>query len=276
MKTKLINTIPENKNGIHLSSLISLNWLIKFLSRWTFLIYLMICFAGLCGRIAPMNDSIIFFFGLLFILLLIELLKFRPSNERKSLKKVAELLVLMTFFTSALENRLSAPLTMRALQVTSFFAIIYVLVSFLSPRLINFYLYKKVLNKSYLGIRKPGSPRMPDDNIFTDYMIQDVNERLEKINQNAVQSAYREFVRLDEIHLEELYYNTIPAEMIKIEREVSYNKSYQKLNLDFQLYPLGLYHFGHRLIKLSTNYSDANFYYVSKLSLELRKKFKIK
>lgn len=54
--------------------------------------------------------------------------------------------------------------------------------------------------------------------------------------------------------------------------------SYLKLgqNLDFQLYPLGFHYFGHRLIKLSTNYSDATFYYASKLSLKLRKKFNIK
>ncbi|HEO6299836.1 TPA: hypothetical protein VA887_000339 [Streptococcus agalactiae] len=276
MKTKLKTIIPEDKKGIQLSSLIFLNWLIKFLSRWSFLILSMICIAGLCGRVAPMSDSINFIYGILFILLLIELSKFRPGREYKSFKKIIELLLLIGFFTSALEHQLSAPLTFKALQITSIFAIIYMLVSFLSSRLLNYFLYKKVLNKSYLGIRKPSDPRMPKDNFFNDFTIQDVNERLKKINLNAVQNTYHEFVRLDEVHLEEVYYNKIPFDITKIEREIIYNRSYQKINLDFQLYPLGLQYFGHRLIKLSTNYSDASFYYVSKLSLKLRQKFKIK
>lgn len=276
MKTKLKTIIPEDKKGIQLSSLIFLNWLIKFLSKWIFLILLMICIAGLCGRIASMSDSINFIFGMLFILLLIEISKFRPGKEYKSFKKIIELLFLIGFFTSALEQQLTVPLVLKTFQFTSIFAIIYILVSFLSSRLLNYYLYKKVLNKSYLGIRKPSDPRMPKDNIFNDFTIQDVNERIEKINLNAIQSTYREFVRLDEVHLEEVYYNKIPFDMTKIEREIFYNRSYQKLNLDFQLYPLSLHHFGHRLIKLSTNSSDASFYYVSKLSLKLRQKFRIK
>lgn len=276
MKTKLKKIIPEDKKGIQLSLLIFFNWLIKFLSRWTFLILLIICIAGLCGRAARTSDSIHFIYGIFFILLVIELLKIRPGREYKSLKKILEILLLNIFFTSALEQQLSAQLTFKALQTTSVFAIIYILVSFLSPRLLNYFLYKKVLNKSYLGIRKPSDPRMPKDNIFNDFTIQDVNERIEKINLNAIQSTYRDFVRLDEVHLEEVYYNKIPFDMTKIEREIFYNRSYQKLNLDFQLYPLGLHYFGHRLIKLSTNSSDASFYYVSKLSLKLRQKFRIK
>ncbi|MBA2796819.1 hypothetical protein, partial [Streptococcus porcinus] len=247
MKTKLKKIIPEDKKGIQLSLLIFFNWLIKFLSRWTFLILLMICIAGLCGRAARTSDSIHFIHGIFFILLVIELLKIRPGREYKSLKKIFEILLLNIFFTSALEQQLTVPLVNKALQLTSVFAIIYILVSFLSTKLLHHYLYKKVLNKSYLGIRKPSDPRMPEDNVYNDFKIQDVNERLKKINLNAVQNTYHEFVRLDEVHLEEVYFNKIPFDITKIEREIIYNRSYQKINLDFQLYPLGLHYFGHRL-----------------------------
>ncbi|HEN0543773.1 hypothetical protein SUF15_09890 [Streptococcus agalactiae] len=276
MKTKLKTIIPEDKKGIQLSSLIFLNWLIKFLSRWSFLILSMICIAGLCGRVAPMSDSINFIYGILFILLLIELSKFKPGREFKSFRKVIELLLLIGFFSSALEQQLSAQLTFKALQTTSIFAIIYMLISFLSPRLLNYYLYKKVLNKSYLGIRKPSDPKISDENIFNDFLIQDINERLEMINQKVVKSDYQEFVKLDELESIEEYYNRIPMYVRLSEPELSYKRSNQILNLRFQLYPLGLKYFGHNMIKLTSNYSAANTYYVSEFYSELRKKFNIK
>ncbi|ESR08769.1 hypothetical protein DIX60_10675 [Streptococcus iniae] len=276
MKTKLKTIIPEDKKGIQLSSLIFLNWLIKFLSRWSFLILTMICIAALCGRVAPMSASINFIFVIFSILLLIELLKFRPGREFKSLIKVIELLFLIGFLASALEQQLSAQLTFKVLQTTSVFAIIYILVSFLSPRLLNYYLYKKVLNKSYLGIRKPSDLRLSDENIFNDFLIQDINERLEMINKNAVRSNYREFVKLNELESIEKFYNRIPVHVRLTEPELSYKRSNQILNLEFQLYPLGSKYFGHKMITLTSNYFDANFYYESKFYFELRKKFKIK
>lgn len=276
MKTKLKTIIPEDKKGIQLSSLIFLNWLIKFLSRWSFLILTMICIAGLCGRVAPMSDSIHFIFVIFSILLLIELLKFRPGREYKSLIKVIELLFLIGFLASALEQQLSAQLTFKVLQTTSVFAIIHILVSFLSPRLLNYYLNKKVLNKSYLGIRKPSDPRLPEQNIFNDFMIKDINDRFEKLNENSIKKSYQEFVKVDKVNLNESYYNRIPLYVKSQESELSYKRNNQIIVLEYYVYPFGLNYFGHKMITLTSNYFDANFYYESKFYFELRKKFKIK
>lgn len=69
-------------------------------------------------------------------------------------------------------------------------------------KLFQRYLFKNVLNKEYLGIKKATDPFPPEINFYVDADESDVEKRMVMINQRAVKEAYQEIVELSFLNFE--------------------------------------------------------------------------
>ena len=74
--------------------------------------------------------------------------------------------------------------------------VVYVIIHYAYPKLFRYYLFKKILNKSYLGIRKEGDPLPPKDNFFNDVKCANAVERMRLINQKTIQTDYQRILEL--------------------------------------------------------------------------------
>lgn len=117
--------------------------------------------------------------------------------------------------------------------------LIYVIIRYTYPKLFRHYLFKKVLNKSYLGIRKEGDPLPPEDNFYQDVKLVNAIERMQVINQKAIQTDYQRILELtfmDSYRQTGLHYYT-DVETNKTHREFFDNDA--MFVLVFRVYPLG-------------------------------------
>lgn len=73
---------------------------------------------------------------------------------------------------------------------------IYQFMKWFQAKLFQRYLFKNILNKDYLGIRKLKDKLPPKINLFTDADEGDANQRMITINQRAVKKDYQDIVEL--------------------------------------------------------------------------------
>ena len=99
----------------------------------------------------------------------------------------------------------------RSLQVSEFpFWFIIFLISFGIYRFMKYfqielfkrYLFKNVLNKEYLGIKKVTDPFPPEINLYVDAGEIDANQRMVMINKRSVKEAYQGIVELSFLNVE--------------------------------------------------------------------------
>ncbi|WP_099878024.1 hypothetical protein [Streptococcus suis] len=126
----------------------------------------------------------------------------------------------------------------------------------LQPRLFNRYLFKNVIDKDYLGIRKFTDSLPPESNFYSDSKEADVDKRMRMINQRVIKEPYQNVVELSFLNKEmttAIAYKAVPFPG-KMERNfIEYDTIYYPV---FRVYPFGKkVDFYHRLlqIKLSRN-----------------------
>ncbi|CYV45736.1 TPA: hypothetical protein TZN93_001041 [Streptococcus suis] len=126
----------------------------------------------------------------------------------------------------------------------------------LQPRLFNRYLFKNVIDKDYLGIRKFTGPLPPESNFYSDSKEADVDKRMRMINQRVIKEPYQNVVELSFLNREmttAIAYKAVPFPG-KMERNfIECDTIYYPV---FRVYPFGKkVDFYHRLlqIKLSRN-----------------------
>jgi hypothetical protein len=71
---------------------------------------------------------------------------------------------------------------------------IYQFMKWLQTKLFQRYLFKNILNKEYLGIKKATDPFPPEINFYVDEGENDANQRMVMINKRAVKEAYQGIV----------------------------------------------------------------------------------
>lgn len=79
---------------------------------------------------------------------------------------------------------------------------IYQFMKWFQAKLFQRYLFKNILNKDYLGIRKLKDELPPKINLFTDADEGDANQRMITINQRAVKKDYQDIVELSFLNRE--------------------------------------------------------------------------
>lgn len=233
----------SDKLGYQLSAICGLNWLIRWLFRLQFLVFEMIVCAFFIKEISAILKIDPKALGIMMIIII-----FANSFSKvrfgigKFICPFLESFIMMVTISTVLNN---------SLQINEFpFWFIMFLISFgiyqfmkyFQIELFERYLFKKVLNKEYLGIKKITDPLPSAINIYVDSEENDVNDRMSLVNQRSIKEAYLDIVELSFMNIErftgQVYFreewNGFEAPLKKEFSDID-----EKYHLVFKVYPFG-------------------------------------
>ena len=256
----------SDKLGYKLSAICGVKWLFGQLFKWQLLVFEMIVCAVLIKEISVIlekSSNYLVFLMSMFILS-IPFLKLRFGVERFIYLFFESIVLIMIFFTAVefivQENESSFWFIMFLISFG-----IYQFMKWFQANLFQRYLFKNVLNKEYLGIKKITDPLPSAINIYVDSEENDVNDRMSLVNQRSIKKAYQDIVELSFMNIErftgQVYFreewNGFEAPLKKEFSDIDEN-----YHLVFMVYP-----FGKRI--------DLSFKLI-KLDLSRRKAFTVK
>ena len=193
----------SDKLGYKLSAICGVNWLVGQLFKWQLLVFEMIASVVLIKEISARLDiSSNYLVSLMSLFILaVPFSKLRFGVERFILYFMRNF-VLLWIFSKALdfpfqENESSLWILMALFSVG-----IYHFMKWFQAKLFQRYLFKNVLNKEYLGIKKSTDPFPPEINFYVDAGESDVNQRMVMINKRVVKEAYQGIVELSFLNFE--------------------------------------------------------------------------
>lgn len=193
----------SDKLGYKLSAICGLNWLIRWLFRLQFLFFEMIVCVFLIKEISATLKIDPKALGIMVILIIF-------TNSFSKLHFGAGKFI-CSFLESFIMMVIMVDVLNRSLQVSEFpFWFIIFLISFGIYRFMKYfqielfkrYLFKNVLNKEYLGIKKVTDPFPPEINLYVDAGEIDANQRMVMINKRSVKEAYQGIVELSFLNVE--------------------------------------------------------------------------
>lgn len=231
-------SLKRTKQERHLIFLTLGNWLLEILNKRQFEIMTAMFFGILTQGVAPQNEVktflTIFMMGYICSKLSLDITKVYSEVIWRCVKAVIWYTAFMIGYaisSTQLSNQLGLAWIISGL--------IYVIIRYPYPKLFRYYLFKKVLNKSYLGIRKEGDPLPPEDNFYQDVKLVNTIERMRLINQKIIQTDYQRILELsfmDSYRQTGLHYFT-DVETHKTHREFFDNDG--MFVLVFRVYPFG-------------------------------------
>ena len=124
------------------------------------------------------------------------------GDEMRFMKMFIRNIILALIFTAALEKPIQENELSFWILATIFSIGIYYFTKWFQAKLFQRYLFKNILNKDYLGIRKLKDKLPPKINLFTDADEGDANQRMITINQRAVKKDYQDIVELSFLNRE--------------------------------------------------------------------------
>lgn len=191
-----------NKNGIKLSLICGLNWLIRFVAKSQFYLF-SAGFLGLLMYYLPQDYQVVaigligyflaakaifnFFYGMW-------LQDFR--RIKLSLKEFIFLLVFLAEADYAFDHTISEQMVNNLCKFWIISAAFAILGNILLPRLFRYYVLKNIIDKKYLGIRKLTDDLPPEINFYNDVDEADADKRMRQINQNVIKQPYQDVVEL--------------------------------------------------------------------------------
>ncbi|MGT2930206.1 hypothetical protein ACVR1G_08275 [Streptococcus dentasini] len=196
------------KESTALTAVVFLNWVIGFVDKWLFrlvaIVFLGMLFSFWAHTWFPektlvtlvkMSMSITPVFLMLIIAFyLIESFLKEWFSITQVLSSTIYFMMKFVILMASLRLSPSEQLLVSMLEVWLIFGVIHLLIKFLSPKIFQAYLFKKVLNRSYLGIRKSTDSNIPETNIFKDAAIENIDDRLRTISKHAIKNDYQKFV----------------------------------------------------------------------------------
>ena len=228
----------RTKQERHLIFLTLGNWLLETLNKWQFEIMTAVFFGILTRGVAPKNEVetflTIFMMGYICSKLSLDITKVYSEVIWRCVKAMIWYTAFMTGYVIS-STQLSNQLALAWLISL----VVYVIIHYAYPKLFRYYLFKKILNKSYLGIRKEGDPLPPKDNFFNDAKCPNAVEKMRLINQKTIQTDYKRILELsfmDSYRQTGLHYFT-DVETNKTHREFFDNDA--MFVLVFRVYPFG-------------------------------------
>ena len=255
-----------DKLGYKLSEICGVNWLVGQLLKWQSLVFEMIACAVLIKKISAILEISPNYLGFLMIIFILSVSfsKLRFGVERFFYSFFGSI-VLVSIFSIAVdfpfqENEFSLWILMALFGIG-----IYQFMKWFQAKLFQRYLFKNVLNKEYLGIKKATDPFPPEINFYVDADESDANQRMVMINKRAVKESYQGIVELSFLNVERFTglshyreaWNGFEAPLKKKFSDV--DKVY---HLVFSVYPFG---------------KELDFYFkLIRLDLSRRKAFTVK
>ncbi len=195
----MLQSLKRTKKERQLIILSIINWLLERLNNWQFEVMTALFFGILTQGVAPKNAVetflTIFMMGYICSKLSLDITKVYSEVIWRCVKAVIWYTAFMigyAIFSTQLSNQLVLAWLISL--------VVYVTIHYIYPKLFRYYLFKKVLNKSYLGIRKEGDPLPPEDNFYQDVKLVNAMERMQLINQKAIQTAYQNVIELSFIN----------------------------------------------------------------------------
>ena len=231
-------TLKRTKPERHLIFLTLGNWLLETLNKWQFEIMTAMFLGILTQGAAPKNEVktflTIFMMGYVCSKLSLDITKVYSEVIWRCVKAVIWYTAFMIGYAIS-----STQLSNQLVLAWLISLVVYVTIHYIYPKFFRYYLFKKVLNKSYLGIRKEGDPLPPKDNFFNDVKCANAVERMRLINQKTIQTDYQRILELsfmDSYRQTGLHYFT-DVETHKTHREFFDNDG--MFVLVFRVYPFG-------------------------------------
>ena len=256
----------SDKLGYKLSAICGVNWLVGQLFKWQSLVFEMIASAVLIKKISAILEISSNFLGFLMILFILSVSfpKLRFGVERFIYSFLGSF-VLVSIFLIVLdfpfqENESSLWILIALISIG-----IYYFMNWFQANLFQRYLFKNVLNKEYLGIKKATDSFPPEINFYVDADESDANQRMVMINKRAVKEAYQEIVELSFLNFERftgvVYYRE-PLSGFKAPLKKKFSDVDEVSHLVFRVYPFG---------------KELDFYFkLIRLDLSRRKAFTVK
>ena len=233
----------SDKLGYKLSAICGVNWLVGQLFKWQSLVFEMIACAVLIKKISAILEISSNYLGFLMIvfILSVSFSKLRFGVE-KFIYSFFESIVLVLIFSMVLDFPFQENESSLWILMALFGIGICRFIKWFQAKLFQRYLFKNVLNKEYLGIKKATDPFPPEINFYVDAGESDANQRMVMINKRAVKEAYQGIVELSSLNVEKftglshyrLAWNGSEAPLKKKFSDV--DKLY---HLVFSVYPFG-------------------------------------
>lgn len=201
----LIKMVKEtDKLGYKLSAICGVNWLIRQAFKWQYLFFVMVTGAVFIKEASVILEVDPKIFGTMMCLIILcaPFTKLRLGAEMQIIKMFIRNIVLAIIFTAALEKPIQENESSFWLLALIFSIGIYYFMKWFQAKLFQRYLFKNILNKDYLGIRKLKDKLPPKINLFTDADEGDANQRMITINQRAVKKDYQDIVELSFLNRE--------------------------------------------------------------------------
>ncbi|MFS9129758.1 hypothetical protein [Streptococcus anginosus] len=245
-----------NKNGLKLSLICSLNWLIVFIAKAQFFIF-SVMFLGTLTYYLPRDYRIITVNLVeLFVMakVIIDFVQMVWSQEFRRFKSVLNICVLLVFFVAGTKYAAQYTVTERLVTDLCNFmimsAIFQTLVTFLQPRLFKRYIFKNIINKEYLGIRKLTDDLPPEINFYTDAAEADADKRMRQINKNVIKQPYQDIVQLSFVNRKIITGIHHKIDLVTKEKEQNFEDVDTIYYPVFKVYPFGIdEEFWHTLIQ---------------------------
>lgn len=233
----------SDKLGYKLSAICGVNWLIRQAFKWQFLVFEMIACAVLIKEISAILEISSNYLGFLMVIfiLAVSFSKLRFGVER-FIYSFSEGIVLVLIFSIVVdfpfqENESSLWILMALISIG-----ICQFMKWFQAKLFQRYLFKNILNKVYLGIRKLKDELPPKINLFTEAGESDANQRMVMINKHAIKETYQGIVELSFLNVERFTgiaysreaWNGVEAPLKKRFSDVD-----EMYHLVFRVYPFG-------------------------------------
>lgn len=231
-------SLKRTKQERQLINLSVINWLLERFNNWQFEIMTAMFLGLLTQGVAPKNEVktflTIFMMGYICSKLSLDITKVYSEVIWRCVKAVIWYTAFMIGYAIS-----STQLSNQLVLAWLISLVVYVTIHYIYPKFFRYYLFKKVFNKSYLGIRKEGDPLPPKDNFFNDVKCANAVERMRLINQKTIQTDYQRILELsfmDSYRQTGLHYFT-DVETHKTHREFFDNDG--MFVLVFRVYPFG-------------------------------------
>ena len=234
----MLQSLKRTKKERQLIILSVINWLLERFNNWQFEIMTAVFLGILTQGVASKNEVktflTIFMMGYICSKLSLDITKVYSEVIWRCVKAVIWYTAFMIGYAIS-----STQLSNQLVLAWLISLVVYVTIHYIYPKFFRYYLFKKVLNKSYLGIRKEGDPLPPKDNFFNDVKCVNAVERMRLINQKTIQTDYQRILELsfmDSYRQTGLHYFT-DVETHKTHREFFDNDA--MFVLVFRVYPFG-------------------------------------
>lgn len=256
----------SDKLGYKLSAICGVNWLVGQLFKWQSLVFEMIACAFLIKKISAILEISPNYLGFLMIIFILSVpfSKLRFGVDR-FIYSFFESIVLGLIFSIAVdfpfqENEFSLWILMALFSIG-----IYQFMKWFQTKLFQRYLFKNILNKEYLGIKKATDPFPPEINFYVDAGEIDANQRMVMINKRAVKEAYQGIVELSFLNVEKftgISYSREEWNGFEAPLKKKFVDADEVSHLVFYIYPFG---------------KELDFYFkLIRLDLSRRKAFTVK